>query len=132
MGKKCGYKRSDNWLYVRNQMSREEETEFQRHLLHCEDCRDELARLRLMIRSIGKKEQRAASFRVWMIAASIACILVGGGAYWHYWAFHEGSSLSPSDIHELRMNLPVLHHRKDSIAPQDTIPADTMLINVAD
>lgn len=132
MGKRCGYRRSEIWLYVRNRMSREEETEFQRHLLHCENCRDELVRLRQMIRSIGKKERRVASFRVWMIAASIACILVGGGVYWHYWAFQEGSNLSPGEIHELKINPPVLRHGKDSIAPQDTIPADTMRIDIAD
>ena len=43
--KKCEYKRSDCWLYIQNRMSREEETEFQRHLLSCEECREDMAQL---------------------------------------------------------------------------------------
>ena len=52
MKEQCGYKHSDIWLYVQNRMSREEETEFQQHLLHCEKCKEELVRLRLMVHSI--------------------------------------------------------------------------------
>jgi hypothetical protein len=45
MEKKCGYKRADVWLYIQNRMGREEETEFQHHLLTCDDCKEELVRL---------------------------------------------------------------------------------------
>lgn len=126
MAKSCGYKRSEVWLYVQNRMSREEETAFQQHMLHCTDCRDELARLRLMIHSIGKREKRALSFRVWMMAASITCIVVGGGIYWYHLALQQGSNLSPNGIHELKTNPPILHNEKDSVAPKDTIPADSI------
>lgn len=132
MEKSCGYKRSEIWFYIQNRMSREEETEFQQHLLHCTDCRDELARLRLMIHSIEEKERRTPSFRTWMMAASIASILVGGGVYWHHLAFQEGGSPSPIGIHELKNNQPVLHNEIDSIAPQDTILTDTLQIHVAE
>lgn len=67
MEKKCKYKRSDAWLYVQNRMSREEEAEFQLHLLHCEACREELARFRQMVRSMGEKERRTISFRGWIM-----------------------------------------------------------------
>lgn len=126
MAKSCGYKRSEVWLYVQNRMSRKEETAFQQHLLHCMDCRDELVRLRLMIHSIGKRERRILSLRAWMVAASITCIVVGGGVYWHHLAIQEGSNFSPAGAHELKTNPPVLHNDKDSIAPQDTIPTDSI------
>ena len=55
MKEQCGYKHSDIWLYVQNRMSRRRKRKFQQHLLHCEKCREELVRLRLMVHSIGKK-----------------------------------------------------------------------------
>lgn len=126
MAKSCRYKRSEVWLYVQSRMSREEETAFQQHLLHCMDCRDELVRLRLMIHSIGKRERHILSLRSWMVAASITCIVVGGGVYWYHVTIQEGSNLSPAGTHELKTNPPVLYNDKDSIAPQDTIPTDSI------
>lgn len=125
MKKECGYKRSDVWMYVQNRMSREEETEFQQHLMHCDDCREELAQLRLMVRSLGKKERRFPAFRVWMIAASVACIVMGGGAYWHYFVQGEGGAV-PGGSNSLKINPPGRHDDHDSIAPRDTIKVDTI------
>lgn len=131
MRQKHGYKRSDIWLYVQNRMSREEETAFQQHLLHCQDCRDELARLRLMVHAIRKKERRVASFRVWLIAASIACVVVGSGVY--YWGTTGGEDIfMPGGTHELKVNPPVLYDDKDSVAPQDSILEDTAQIYVVE
>ncbi|WP_294608394.1 zf-HC2 domain-containing protein [uncultured Bacteroides sp.] len=129
MKKQCGYKHSDIWLYIQNRMSREEETEFQQHLLNCEECGKELVRLRLMVQSIGKKERRNIPFRIWMVAASVTCILMGGGAC-YYFLTQRGGTFSPGDSHELKINPPILHNNRDSIAPQDTIPADTILVKV--
>lgn len=125
MKKECGYKRSDVWMYVQNRMSREEETEFQQHLMHCDDCREELAQLRLMVRSLGKKERRFPAFRVWMIAASVACIVMGGGAYWHYFVRGDGGEVTGGP-NSLKINPPGRHDDHDSIAPRDTIKVDTI------
>ena len=133
MEKNCKYKRSDAWLYVQNRMSREEEAEFQLHLLHCNGCREELTRFRQMVRSMGEKERRTISFRGWMIAASIVCLIVGGGAYWHYWTTNKGMDDSlPGGSHKLKMKSPVLRNDKDSIASQDSLPEDTIQIFVED
>lgn len=112
-------------MYVQNRMSREEETEFQQHLMHCDDCREELAQLRLMVRSLGKKERRFPAFRVWMIAASVACIVMGGGAYWHYFVRGDGGEV-PGGPNSLKINPPGRHDDHDSIAPRDTIEGDTL------
>lgn len=127
MKEQCGYKHSDVWLYVQNRMSREEETEFQQHLLHCEECREELARLRLMVHSIGKKERRNVSFRIWVVAASVVCMMMGGGAYYYFFT-HKGGRFSPGGSHELKINPPALYNDKDSITPQDTIRMDTVSV----
>lgn len=132
MERKCGYKRSDVWLYIQNRMSREEEAEFQLHLLHCKECRAELEQLRSIVHSIDKKERRGVSFRVWMLAASVACIMIGGGLYWNYYSGLQQDVSLPDVNHEFEVNPPVLHNDYDSIAPQDTIPEDTMQINRLD
>lgn len=129
MNRQCGYKHSDIWLYIQNRMSREEETEFQQHLLTCEECVGELAQLRRVIRSIGKKERRIIPFRTWMLVASVACILMGGGAY-YYFNNHSGGAFQPGISPKLKMRPPVLHNDKDSIAPQDTIFEDTLSVTV--
>ena len=129
MKEQCGYKHSDIWLYVQNRMSREEETEFQQHLLHCEKCKEELVRLRLMVHSIGKKERRNVSFRIWIVAASVACVLMGGGTYYYLFT-QRGEQFPPDGSHEMKMNPPVLYNDKDSITPQDTIRMDTVSVKV--
>lgn len=127
--KKCEYKRSDCWLYIQNRMSREEETEFQRHLLSCEECREDLAQLRLMVHSIGRKERRTISFRIWIVAASAACILMGGGTCYYFFTQKE-DRFSPGNTHELKIHPPVRHDDRDSITSKDTIPADTLSLEV--
>lgn len=129
MKKQCEYKHSDIWLYIQNRMSQEEETEFQQHLLNCEECREELSRLRLMVHSIGKKERWNTSFRIWMVAASVACVLMGGGACYYFFIQKE-KAFSPGNSHGLKINPPILHNNRDSIAPQDTIQADTISVKV--
>lgn len=128
--KKCGYKRSDVLLYIQNRMSREEETEFQQHLLQCEECRDELAQLRSIVHAIGKKEHSPRTFHVWMVAASVACILLGGGAYWYYRLSSQESISLPGGNHELKINPPVMRNDRDSITSKDTLPADTLSMEV--
>ena len=131
MEKKCKYKRSDAWLYVQNRMSREEEAEFQLHLWHCEACREELARFRQMVRSMGEKERRTISFRGWIMAASITCLIVGGGAYWYHRTADNGSGeLTPGGVHDVNVKPPVLRNGMDSVAPQDSIAGDTIQIFV--
>lgn len=129
MKKQCEYKHSDIWLYIQNRMSQEEETEFQQHLLNCEECREELSRLRLMVHSIGKKERWNTSFRIWMVAASVACVLMGGGACYYFFIQKE-EAFSPGNSHGLKINPLILHNNRDSIAPQDTIQADTISVKV--
>lgn len=131
MEKSCKYKRSDAWLYVQNRMSREEEAEFQLHLLHCDGCREELARYRQMVRSMGEKERRVLSFRGWIMAASITCLIVGGGSYWyHRTAGNGGAELTPGGVHDVNVKPPVLRNGTDSVAPQDSIAGDTVRIFV--
>ena len=127
--KKCEYKRSDCWLSIQNRMSREEETEFQQHLLSCEECREELAQLRLMVHSIGKKERRTISFRIWIVAASAACILMGGGTCYYFFT-QKGDRFSPGNTHELKIHPPVMRNDRDSITSKDTLPADTLSMEV--
>lgn len=129
MKRQCGYRHSDVRLYIQNRMSMEEETAFQHHLLNCEACSEELAQLRCMIHSIGKKERRILPFRIWMLAASVACILMGGGAYC-YFNSQAGRTLQPGGSDGLKLNPPVLRNDKDSIAPPDTIFEDTISVTV--
>ncbi len=129
MKKKCEYKRSDCWLYIQNRMSREEETEFQQHLLRCEECREELVQLRLMVHSIGKKERRTIPFRIWIVAVSAACVLMGGGTYYYFFT-QRGDRLSPGNTHELKIHPPVRHADRDSITSKDTVQADTLSMEV--
>lgn len=130
MEKKCRYKRSDIWLYIQNRMSREEEAEFQRHLITCDDCKEELLQLRSIILSIQRKERRRTSFRNWMIVASVACILLGGGVYCYYNSIQKGNDFLPTggEQHHLKINTPVLHNDRDSIASEDSLCTDTMSV----
>ncbi len=132
MKKKCGYTHADVRLYIQNRMSREEETEFQQHLQNCENCREELIVLRRITRSIGKKERRTVSFRTWMIAASLACLIIGEGFYCYYLIKGENTRSSPGDSQEFKINPPALHLHKDSITPQDSLPADTLQMEITD
>ncbi|WP_294627037.1 hypothetical protein [uncultured Bacteroides sp.] len=117
MEKKCRYKHSDIWLYVQNRMSREEETEFQYHLMHCRVCCEDLAHTRCMIRAIGKKQQRVPSFRGWIIAASLTCLASGTAAYWyHQAAGGDADAVSPGNVYEWRIDPPVVHDSRDSVA----------------
>lgn len=129
MKKQCGYRHSDVRLYIQNRMSMDEETAFQHHLLNCQSCSEELAQLRRMIHSIGKKERRILPFRIWMLAASVACILMGGGAYYYYIS-QMGGTMQPGGSDGLKLNPPLLRNGMDSIAPQDTIPTDTISVEV--
>lgn len=132
MEKKCRYKRTDVWIYVQNRMSREEEAEFQLHLLHCDQCRDELARLRRMVRSMGEKEQRKVTLKTWIMAASITCVIVGGGA-WYQWSLNNGSGEhTPEDMQDMDIKPPVLRNGVDSVVHQDSIPDDATQIFVED
>lgn len=125
MEKKCGYKRADVWLYIQNRMGREEETEFQHHLLTCDDCKEELVRLRSVISSIQRKEKRKGTFRNWMIAASVACVVLGGGGYSYYYSsIRKDGHLLPEDVHQLKVNPPIIRGDMDSIAPQDSVRMD--------
>lgn len=128
--KKCGYKRSDVLLYIQNRMSREEETEFQQHLLQCKECCDDLAQLRSIMHAIGKKERSPRIFHVWMVAASVACILLGGGAYWHYRLSSQESISLPEGNHELKINPPVMRNDRDSITSKDTVSVDADTLSV--
>lgn len=133
MEKKCRYKRTDVWIYVQNRMSREEEAEFQLHLLHCDQCRDELARLRRMVRSMEEKERRKITLKTWIMAASITCVIVGGGAYWYQWSVNNGSGEhSSGDMQDMNIKPPVLRNGVDSVVHQDTIPDDTTQIFIED
>lgn len=63
-----------------------------------------------------------------MVAASMACVLAGG-TYWYY--YHNvwyGNILPPGNMPGLKINPPVLHNGNDSIAPQDSVHADTVEI----
>ena len=131
MDKQCRYKRSDIWKYVQNRMSREDESEFQMHLLECNECRDELAKLRVLVHSIGKKEQRGFTLRFWVVAASVTCVLAGG-TYWYYSTAWQNGSSSPVNLPQLKINPPILHNEADSINPQDTVPADTIQIHIVE
>lgn len=126
MEKQCNYKRSDVWQYVQNRMSREEETEFQRHLCTCDTCRKELEHWRGMVRSMEKKERRLMP-RVWIIAATVACLIVGGGIY-HYFAVDNEGVLVPGKPSILPVHPPVLRQGVDSMEKADTLPIDTCRI----
>lgn len=132
MEKKCGYKRSDIWLYIQNRMSREEETVFQHHLLQCDGCRKELAQVRQVIFSIRRKEKKSVSFRNWMIAASVACVLAGGSAYWLHRSSLPDSPSLPEEPGQprLKINPPALHQDKDSIVSGDSASTDTIPVEI--
>ncbi|MEG1546705.1 MAG: zf-HC2 domain-containing protein, partial [Bacteroides sp.] len=73
--RKCNYSKLDLARYLQNKMTRDEETEFQKHLITCSDCRDELECMRRAIKEI---EQEPGSKKTWIIAAAIACSVAGG------------------------------------------------------
>lgn len=73
--KQCAYTQQDIIRYLRNRMSREEETAFQEHLLKCEDCSAELVQLRLCMKEFGRHNIPMAR---WVLIASIACSLAAG------------------------------------------------------
>ena len=82
----CQYKREDIERYFCNEMTESEEVAFQKHLLHCEDCRRELGKYRRLSAAIaepeGVGEVRVVPFvvrhRKWVAAASLL-LLVGLG-----------------------------------------------------
>lgn len=129
MKRKCGYRHSDVRLYIQNRMSIDEETAFQHHLLNCEACAEELARLRRMVHSIGRKERRIIPFRIWMLAASVACVLMGGGAY-YYFSTQSAGIMQPEGSDGLKLNPPAFRNDRDSIAPGDTLRIDTISVEV--
>lgn len=73
--KQCTYTQQDIIRYLRNRMTREEETAFQEHLLKCEDCATELIQLRRCMKEFGRHNIPMAR---WVLIASIACSLAAG------------------------------------------------------
>lgn len=82
MRTKCEkYSSSDLMFYVRGKMSPEEELELQHHLLSCEECREELTRLRTVIESIEESDIIAATSpfkRIYIVVATATAIIIGG------------------------------------------------------
>jgi hypothetical protein len=60
-----------------------------------------------------------------MIAASVACVVLGGGGYWYYYSsIRKDGHLLPEDVHQLKVNPPIIRGDMDSIAPQDSVRMD--------
>ena len=108
--------------YFLNRLSAEEVEAFQFHLFHCETCRKNLERMRLLAQG-GEEERDPASDGVepnvekrrlllpaFTRVAAVACIvlaLAAGGIYYHL--------SRPDDGLQLEMNEPPLLHSGDSI-----------------
>lgn len=73
--KQCIYTQQDIIRYLRNRMTRDEETAFQEHLLKCEYCPAELAQIRRCMTEFGRHN---ISMGRWVLIASIACSLALG------------------------------------------------------
>ena len=75
--KKCEYKRSGLLVAYTKPDEQGGETEFQRHLLSCEECREDLAQLCLMVHSIGE-ERTADDFIPYLDSSSFRSLYTDG------------------------------------------------------
>lgn len=121
MDKKCEtYERSDLLCYLQNRMSREEENEFQRHLMTCHHCREEVGRLRTIIHTL---EHHTVMNRkqIWIAAATIALLIVGGITVTVWRNGAPSNSSSP-----LQYNPEDVHHNQDTVLWKDSVRVDSL------
>lgn len=111
----CKYKKSDLVRYLQNRMTRSEECEFQKHLIHCESCTKELKKLRYCMARLKKE---SSSKKRWIIAAAIACSVVGGI---YISQMNEQEETIPFDFKQ-----EPIYHDIDSLPMNDTLNADTI------
>lgn len=126
MSKKCTkYSTSDLMFYIRGKMSREEELELQHHLLSCEECLSELESLRSAVGSIEECVATPATVslkRIYLAAASIAAVIIGGVLILPNWGEDNGTAVSPVIYNPT----PVYNSTGEVKAKQDTSILDTI------
>ncbi len=124
MSNKCTkYSSSDLMFYIRGKMSREQELELQHHILSCEECMSELESLRSAVNSIEESVPNTTGGsirRIYLIAASIAAVAVGGLFSILNWD-SEGGSMSPL-IYE---SAPI-YNSSDKIIQHDSLQIDSL------
>ena len=118
--KQCTYTQQDIIRYLRNRMTREEETAFQEHLLECEHCSVELIQLRRCMKEFGRHNIPMAR---WVLIASIACSLAAGS----YIITRE--DVAPSGKIDVQPPLYDDHGDLDSLR-NDSISIDSMRIRI--
>ncbi len=73
MNKDCRYKKADLHCYIYNEMTRDKESVFQYHLMHCKMCRNRVKRLRSLNNIKDSNNRKSFFFKV---SSSVAAVII--------------------------------------------------------
>ncbi len=118
MKKACDkYKFSDSIAYLQNKMSREEESQFQFHMMGCPHCQRRVANLRRVVNMLSINTMPIK--RIWLSAASVVIIVGASMTFWR-------SSTGGSESLEINYAEPHILHSSEGEGDSYTIDTTNM------